>query len=299
MTAQLIDGRRFAADVRREVATEVASLKASGVTPGLSVILIGDDPASKIYVSNKERASAEVGILTEVHRLSAGVSQAELLSLIGTLNTDDRIHGILVQLPLPAGISEPTVIEAVSPNKDVDGFHPTNLGRLTIGDPQFLPATPYAVLEMLRRQGVSLAGKHAVIVGRSNIVGKPLAIAWMQKDAAVFPTVTVCHTFDPAMLNHVAMADILVVAIGSPGIIRGDMVKRGAVVVDIGINRVTAADDPRGYRIVGDVDFEEVRRVASAITPVPGGVGPMTVAMLLKNTVRAAKLAHERGHGGR
>ncbi len=298
MTAQLIDGRRIATEVRREIALEVASLKSSGVTPGLAVLLVGSDPASEIYVRNKERASGEVGILTEVHRLSPDVSQAELLSRVGAMNMDERIHGILVQLPLPAHIDEATVIEAVSPTKDVDGFHPTNLGRLTIGDPRFIPATPYAVLEMLDRHGVDMGGKHAVIVGRSNIVGKPMALAWMHRDRERNPTVTVCHSFDPDVGVYTSQADVLVVAIGSPGAITRDDVKPGAVIIDVGINRVDAPDDPRGYRVVGDVDFDAVANVVSAITPVPGGVGPMTVAMLLKNVTQSARASYERnGHG--
>ena len=299
MTAQLIDGRRIAAEVRREIALEVAFLKSSGVTPGLAVLLVGSDPASEIYVHNKERASGEVGILTEVHRLGPDISQAELLSTVGALNMDERIHGILVQLPLPAHIDEATVIEAVSPTKDVDGFHPTNLGRLTIGDPRFIPATPYAVLEMLDRHGVQMGGKHAVIVGRSNIVGKPMALAWMHRDRERYPTVTVCHSFDPNVGIYTSQADVLVVAIGSPRVIKHDDVKPGAVIIDIGINRVNAPDDPRGYRIVGDVDFDDVADVASAITPVPGGVGPMTVAMLLKNVTQSARLSYERNGPGR
>ena len=294
MTAHLIDGRRIAAEIRREVADEVAALKSSGVSPGLAAILVGDDRASNVYVTNKERACREVGIYTEVHRLDASVTEKGLLALINSLNDADRVHGILVQLPLPSHIRESSVVAAVAPHKDVDGFHPINLGRLAIGDSEFIPATPYGVMEMLKREGVELGGKHAVIVGRSNIVGKPIAIAWMQKDTASFPTVTICHTFDPEVVRHTVQADILVVAIGSPRSIRADMVKPGAVVVDIGINHVPAPDTPRGYRIVGDVDFDAVKEVAGAITPVPGGVGPMTVAMLLKNTVRAARLATER-----
>jgi methylenetetrahydrofolate dehydrogenase (NADP+)/methenyltetrahydrofolate cyclohydrolase len=296
VTAHLIDGRRIAAEVRQEIAHEVANLKAAGTTPGLAVVLVGDDPASHIYVANKERACREVGIHVDVHRLDDSITQPELLSLIGALNTDDDVHGILVQLPLPRQVHEPTVIEAVASSKDVDGFHPVNLGRLAIGDPQFIPATPYAVLEMLRREDIDVGGKHAVIVGRSNIVGKPMALAWMQKDKRLHPTVTVCHSFDPDVGVYTSQADVLVVAIGAPDAIRADMVKRGVVVVDIGINRVPDAGDPRGYRIVGDVAFDEVSKVAGAITPVPGGVGPMTVAMLLKNTVQAAQHAHDHAH---
>lgn len=299
MTARLIDGRRIAAEIRREVAEEVAALRAQRVTPGLAAVLVGDDPASNIYVANKERACREVGIYTEVHRIDASVTEERLLDIIRSLNEADRVHGILVQLPLPAHVRESSVVETVAPHKDVDGFHPLNLGHLAIGDSQFIPATPYGVVEMLEREKIELGGKHAVIVGRSNIVGKPIAISWMQKDAASFPTVTVCHTFDPDVARYTVQADILVVAIGSPHTIRKEMIKPGAVVIDIGINRVPDSDATRGYKIVGDVDFDAVKEVASAITPVPGGVGPMTVAMLLKNTVRAARLAQQRnGNGG-
>ena len=293
MTAELIDGRRIAAEVRREVARDVTALKASGVTPGLAVVLAGDDAASELYIRNKQRASAEVGIVTEVHRLASETPQLDLVSLVGELNRDERIHGILVQLPLPGHIDEATVIESVSPAKDVDGFHPANLGRLTIGDPQFIPATPYAVLEMLDRHGVDLGGKHAVIVGRSNIVGKPMALAWMHRGLDRYPTVTVCHSFDPSAATYTADADVLVVAMGSPNAIRRADVKPGAVVIDVGINRVTDDGDPRGYHIAGDVAFDEVSEVASAITPVPGGVGPMTVAMLLKNVTQSARRSYE------
>ncbi len=299
MTAQLIDGRRIAAEVRREVAHDVMALKASGITPGLAVILVGNDPASEIYVQNKQRASAEVGILTEVHRVRADIAQPHLLAMVSDFNMDERIHGILVQLPLPGHIDEATVIEAVSSGKDVDGFHPTNLGRLTIGDPQFIPATPYAVLEMLDRHGADLGGKHAVIVGRSNIVGKPMALAWMHRGLDRYPTVTVCHPFDPDIGAYTSTADVLVVAIGSPNAIRRADVKPGAIVVDIGINRVRDDQDSRGYRIVGDVAFDEVAEIASAITPVPGGVGPMTVAMLLKNVAKSAQRSFERANSVR
>lgn len=299
MTARVMDGRRIAAEVRQEVAAEVEELKASGTTPGLAVVLVGEDPSSVIYVAIKEEACREAGIFTETYNLPSSISQADLLSLIGSLNTDGRFHGILVQLPLPRHMNEATIIEAVSPSKDVDGFHPVNVGRLAIGDPQFIPATPYAILEMLRREGIELGGKHAVVIGRSNIVGKPLALAWMQKGKESYPTVTVCHTFDDSVGRYTADADILVVAWGQAGIIRREMVKRGAVVVDVGINRVPAPGTARGYRTVGDVDYDAVKEVAGAITPVPGGVGPVTVAMLLKNTVRAAHYAHDRARAGR
>ena len=292
MSAKIIDGRRIAAEIRQEVKQEVLQLKESGINPGLAAILVGDDPASKVYVSNKERACNEVGIYTEIHRFGNEISEETLLNLIDSLNNNKKIHGILVQLPLPPHIRESAVIEAVVPVKDVDGFHPNNIGHLAIGDSQFIPATPAGVIELFNREDIQLGGKHAVIIGRSNIVGKPIAIAWMQKGSSEYPTVTICHTFDPDIIKHTVEADILIVAVGSPEVITGRMVKKGAVVIDIGINRVDDSESPKGYRLVGDVNFNEVIEVASAITPVPGGVGPMTVAMLLKNTVQAAHL-HE------
>ena len=290
VTARIIDGREIAADIRREVALEVAEIKAAGVLPGLAAVVVGDDPASQTYVANKERACREVGIYTEVHRIDASVSQEGLMDLIESLNNADRVHGILVQLPLPKHIKEQDIIERVRPDKDADGFHPLNIGHLAIGDSHFVPATPYGVMEIIKREEVTLGGKHAVIVGRSNIVGKPIATAWMQKDPNLYPTVTICHSFDENLAALTLQADILVVAIGSPGAIRADMVKPGAVVIDVGINHVPDRSQRRGYRIVGDVDFESVKEVASAITPVPGGVGPMTVAMLLRNTASAARM---------
>lgn len=292
VSAKIIDGRRIAAEIRQEVKQEVLQLKESGINPGLAAILVGDDPASKVYVSNKERACKEVGIYTEIHRFGNEISEETLLNLIDSLNNNKKIHGILVQLPLPPHIRESAVIEAVVPVKDVDGFHPNNIGHLAIGDSQFIPATPAGVIELFNREDIQLGGKHAVIIGRSNIVGKPIAIAWMQKGSSEYPTVTICHTFDPDIIKHTVEADILIVAVGSPEVITGRMVKKGAVVIDIGINRVDDSESPKGYRLVGDVNFNEVIEVASAITPVPGGVGPMTVAMLLKNTVQAAHL-HE------
>ena len=295
MTARIIDGRKIAADIRKEVARDVAELKAKGVLPGLAAVVVGDDPASQTYVANKERACREVGIYTEVHRIDASISQDGLLDLIKSLNDADRVHGILVQLPLPPHIREQDIIECVRPDKDADGFHPLNIGHLAIGDSQFVPATPYGVIEMLKREGIELGGKHAVIIGRSNIVGKPIATAWMQGDPATYPRVTICHKTDPDLADITREADVLVVAAGMPHMIRANMVKPGAVVIDVGINHLADENERRGYKIVGDVDFDAVKEVASAITPVPGGVGPMTVAMLLRNTVSAARaqMAHE------
>ena len=294
MTARIIDGRKIAADIRSEVARDVAALKAKGILPGLAAVVVGDDPASQTYVANKERACREVGIYTEVHRIDVSVSQDGLLDMVQSLNNASRVHGILVQLPLPAHIKEHVIIEAVRPDKDADGFHPLNIGHLAIGDSQFVPATPYGVVEMLARENINLGGKHAVVIGRSNIVGKPIATAWMQGDPEIFPRVTVCHKTDPNLAEVTREADILVVAAGIPNLITVDMVKPGAVIIDVGINHVSDDTQRRGYRIVGDVDFDAVKDVASAITPVPGGVGPMTVAMLLRNTVSAtrAQIAH-------
>ena len=296
VTARIIDGRKIAADIRKEVARDVAELKAKGVLPGLAAVVVGDDPASQTYVANKERACREVGIYTEVHRIDASISQDGLLDLIKSLNDAERVHGILVQLPLPPHIREQDVIECVRPDKDADGFHPLNIGHLAIGDSQFVPATPYGVIEMLAREGIELGGKHAVIIGRSNIVGKPIAMPrGCRAIPPLYPRVTICHKTDPDLADITREADVLVVAAGMPHLIRANMVKPGAVVIDVGINHLTDENERRGYKIVGDVDFDEVKEVASAITPVPGGVGPMTVAMLLRNTVSAARaqMAHE------
>jgi methylenetetrahydrofolate dehydrogenase (NADP+)/methenyltetrahydrofolate cyclohydrolase len=292
--AEIIDGKAIAADIRAEVSREVADLTRHGVKLGLAAVLVGDDPASRIYVRTKRRACGEVGIHSEVVELPGSVSEEDLLRRIEELNEDPRFHGILVQKPLPEHLSEEEVFEAVDPAKDVDGFHPRNLGRLLSGSPVFVPATPLGIQELLLRSHHPPDGKHVVIVGRSNIVGKPLAALLMQKAPGANATVTVCHSRTKALEEHTSRADILVAAIGSPAFIRGEMVKEGAVVIDVGINRVKDPSKPKGYRIVGDVDFEEVSRVAAAITPVPGGVGPMTVAMLLRNTVTAGKLLRER-----
>lgn len=292
--AEVIDGKTIAAEVRAEIRDEVAELKGRGVGLGLAAVLVGRDPASSIYVETKRRASAEVGIGSKVVKLPTSVTQEELLEKIYVLNEDPRFNGILVQRPLPDHISEADVLEAVDPGKDVDGFHPRNLGRLLAGSPSFVPATPLGIRELLLRSGHPPDGKGVVIVGRSNIVGKPLAALLMQKSRGANATVTVCHSSTMRLEDYTRRADILVVAAGRPQMVGSDMVREGAVVVDVGINRVEDPARRRGYRIVGDVDFEGVSRVAGAITPVPGGVGPMTVAMLLRNTVVAAKRLAEK-----
>lgn len=279
--ANILDGKKIAAEVREEVKREVEELKARGITPGLAVILVGDDPASQVYVRNKHRACEEVGIYSEVHRLAASTTQEELLKLIDQLNHDSRIHGILVQLPLPDHIDEKKVIDSIALDKDVDGFSPSNVGNLVIGDKCFYPCTPHGCMVLLDRAGIDPKGKKAVVVGRSNIVGKPMAMMLLARHA----TVTICHSRTADLAAECRQADILVAAVGKPELITGDMVKEGAVVIDVGINRL-----PDG-RLVGDVHFESVSQKASWITPVPGGVGPMTIAMLLKNTVEAARRA--------
>jgi len=276
--AMLIDGKTLAVKIRAELSVRVAELKAGGVTPGLAVVLVGEDPASKVYVSMKEKACADIGIFSDEHKLPAETSEAELLQLIDTLNNDQRIHGILVQLPLPRQIDAEKVLERISPLKDVDGFHPYNVGRLMIGKPVFSPCTPYGVMVMLREYGIDLSGKEVVVVGRSNIVGKPLAIMCLQQNA----TVTICHSRTRDLAAKIRQADILIAAVGIPEMIRGEWIKEGAVVIDVGVNRVGEK------KLVGDVEFQTAAERASAITPVPGGVGPMTITMLLHNTVTSA-----------
>lgn len=290
MTARVLNGNEIAAELREEVATGVADLIASGgPTPGLAAILVGNDPASGVYVRNKGRACEEAGIFSEIFYMPARVSQAELLDLIDRLNRDARFHGILVQLPLPDEMDEPTVIERVHPSKDVDGLHPFSQGRMLQGEPAFLPCTPYGVQQVLMRSGYDPAGKHVVIVGRSNIVGKPLAALLMQRNSGGNATVTVCHTRTRDLPEITRQADILVAAMGVPKAITGEMVREGTVVIDVGINRVDDATRRRGYRLVGDVDYDAVAEKAEAITPVPGGIGPMTIAVLLSNTLEAAR----------
>jgi len=292
VTALRIDGKQMALDIRLEVADGVAKLKAeTKVTPGLVAVLVGEDPASAIYVRNKGIACEEAGMLSETITLPADTTQEELLTLVAKLNVDDRFHGVLVQLPLPSHVDERTVIQSINPDKDVDGMHPFSTGLLLEGNPRFLPATPAGVQQMLMRTGNDPSGKYVVIVGRSNIVGKPLAVLLMQKSAGANATVTVCHTGTADIATFTRQADIVVAAVGRANAITADMVKDGAVVIDVGINRVEDATKKSGYRLVGDVAYDEVAEKASAITPVPGGVGPMTIAMLLTNTLRAARYA--------
>jgi len=285
----LIDGVAIGRSVRDDVAREVARLKERGIVPGLTVVLVGDDPASAVYVRSKEKACVEAGMRGETIRLPADTSEADLLARIDALNADPRVHGILVQMPLPRHMSPDKVIRRIRPEKDVDGFHPVNVGKLLIGERDgFVPCTPAGAVELLVRSGVDTRGKDAVIVGRSNIVGKPMAALLMQDAPGGNATVTVCHSRTANLTGHTRRADILIAAIGRPEMITGDMIKPGAVVIDVGINRVEDATTTKGYRLVGDVHFASARRVASLITPVPGGVGPMTIAMLMKNTARAA-----------
>ena len=287
--AALIDGASIGRLVRDDVALEVARLKTHGIVPGLSVVLVGEDPASAVYVRSKGKACDEAGMRGETIRLPADTSEAQLLEQVDALNNDPRVHGILVQMPLPKHMSADKVIRRIKPEKDVDGFHPVNVGKLSIGERDgFVPCTPAGAIELLVRSGVDTKGKDAVIVGRSNIVGKPMAALLVQDAPGGNCTVTVCHSRTADLASHTRRADILVAAIGRPEMITGDMIKPGAVVIDVGINRVNDPSAAKGYRIVGDVHFASARAVASLITPVPGGVGPMTIAMLMKNTVRAA-----------
>ena len=292
MAATTLDGKRMAEEIRAEVADGVRALRErSGVTPGLAAALVGDDPASAVYVRNKRLACGEAGMFSETFALPRETPQEDLLRLVRELNADARFHGILVQLPLPAHINEREAILAIDPDKDVDGMHPVNGGRLLEGNPRFLPATPAGAQQMLVRSGNDPGGKHVAILGRSNIVGKPLAVLLMQKAAGANATVTVCHTGTPDAGAITRQADIVVAAVGKPRALTADMVAEGAVVIDVGINRVEDASRKTGYRLVGDVDYEAVAEKASAISPVPGGVGPMTIAMLLTNTLRAARFA--------
>ena len=292
MPAEIIDGVAIAARVLARVAEETAALKAKGVTPGLTAVLVGDDPASVVYVSSKERACRTAGMNGQSLRLPAATSEADLLALIDRLNADPAVHGILVQMPLPKHIDAQRVIRRIAPAKDVDGFHPMNVGKLFTGDSDgFAPCTPAGVQVMLAEAGVETAGKEAVIIGRSNIVGKPMAALLIQSGKGADCTVTICHSRTKDLAAHTRRADILIAAIGRPEMVTAAMVKPGAVVIDVGINRVDDRSAPKGYRIVGDVKFDEVSAVASRISPVPGGVGRMTIAMLLSNTARAARLS--------
>jgi len=289
MTARIIDGKQIATQMREELKQKVAALKTKGVTPGLAVVLVGEDPASKSYVTAKEKACEEIGIYSSDNRIPATTTQVELLAIIDKFNKDPKIHGILVQLPLPKHINEDAVLLAIDPKKDVDGFHPVNVGRMVVGQEAYLPCTPHGVIQLLMRSGVKLDGAEVVVVGRSNIVGKPVANMLIQKAPTGNATVTICHTRTKNLAEHVRRADIVIAAAGRPNTITAEMVKPGAVVIDVGVNRIDDASKKSGFRLVGDVDFEGVKEKASQITPVPGGVGPMTITMLLFNTVQSAE----------
>lgn len=287
-STKTIDGKQLAANLRNEIADGVSRLKAEkGVTPGLAVILVGDNPASVSYVTAKEKACREAGMLSREIRLPAETSEAELVSLVESLNGDPAIHGILVQLPVPKHIREKAVIDAIAPEKDVDGFTPVNVGRMMIGEECFLPCTPHGIIKLIEFSGMDMRGKHAVVIGRSNIVGKPVAALLARRETNA--TVTLCHTGTPDVSHFTKDADIVVVAAGHPNTLTGDMLKPGAVVIDVGVNRIPDDTRSKGFRLVGDADFESCLNVAGAITPVPGGVGPMTITMLLWNTLESAR----------
>ena len=292
MTAKILDGKALAEEIRGEVATGVAEMQQKhGVTPGLAAVLVGDDPASAIYVRNKRRACDEVGMVSDTFLMPADSTNEQVLARMQALNEDTRFHGILVQLPMPPQIDERLIIESLDPTKDVDGLHPLNVGKLAQGRADFVPGTPAGIQQILLRNGHDPAGANVVVCGRSDIVGKPMALLLMQRADGANATVTVCHTRTKNLAEITRQADILVAAIGRPSAITADMVKEGAVVIDVGINRVDDASQKRGYRLEGDVDFNAVSKKASAITPVPGGVGPMTIAMLLVNTLTATRLS--------
>ena len=287
---KIIDGKQLAQNLRGEIAAGVAALKSEkGVTPGLAVILVGDNPASVSYVTAKEKACSEAGMLSREIRLPAETTEAELVKLVRDLNADPAIHGILVQLPVPKHIRDKAVIDAIAPEKDVDGFTPVNVGRMMIGEECFLPCTPHGIIKLIEFSGMDLRGKHAVVIGRSNIVGKPVAALLARKETNA--TVTLCHTGTPDVSKFTREADVVVVAAGRPNTVTGDMLKPGAVVIDVGVNRIPDATRPKGFRLVGDADFDSCSKVAGAITPVPGGVGPMTITMLLWNTLESARRA--------
>ena len=291
-TASLIDGRAIAAQLQAELVQRVAVLKARGVRPGLAFVRVGEDAASRVYVGRKEKVSTQIGIASETHVLPEATREADLLALIAELNANPCVHGILVQAPLPRHIRQEVVFASVRPEKDVDGFHPVNVGKLMLGDPTgFQPCTPAGIRELLLRSGVTTDGAEVVVLGRGNIVGKPMAAMLCQKAAGANATVTICHSATRNLAAHCRRADILIAAMGVPEFVKADMVKPGAVVIDVGVNRVADPASPSGTRLVGDVDFAAVQSVAGRLTPNPGGVGPMTIAMLMHNTVRAAELA--------
>lgn len=287
MAAEIIDGFEIARQVRENVAAKTAELKQKGITPCLAVILVGENPASVSYVTGKEKALAEVGMKDKSIRLPESTTEEELLTLIADLNNDKDVHGILVQLPLPKHINEQKVILAISPDKDVDGFHPVSLGNMVIGNKSFLPCTPHGIIVLLKTMGIKTDGAHAVVVGRSNIVGKPVSLLLARRDCNA--TVTMCHTGTKNLAEITKQADILVAAVGKPRVITADMIKPGAAVIDVGVNRIPDATKKSGFRLVGDVDFDAAKEVASYITPVPRGVGPMTIALLMQNTLEAAE----------
>jgi methylenetetrahydrofolate dehydrogenase (NADP+)/methenyltetrahydrofolate cyclohydrolase len=289
--AKIIDGKAIALEIQAELKQEIEALKAQGVTPGLAVVLVGTDPASQVYVRNKQRTCEELGIASFGYELDAETPEEQLLELVDSLNADPKVHGILVQMPLPKHMDEKRVISRINPSKDVDGFHPASVGALLVGADTFVPCTPLGCQELLLRSGYDPAGKHVVIVGRSNVVGKPLAALLVQKAKGADATVTVCHSRTRDIASYTRQADILIAAMGSPRFIKADMVKQGAVVLDVGVSRVEDPSRKSGYRLVGDVDFDAVSEKAEAITPVPGGIGPMTIAMLMKNTVKSARNA--------
>ena len=292
MSAVIIDGKQIAADVRADVAKKVAELNKKGIQPCLAVILVGENPASVSYVTGKRKALAEVGMLDRSIEVPESTTEEELLKIIDRLNKDDKVHGILVQLPLPKHINEDKVIMAIDPSKDVDGFHPVSVGNLMIGRPGFLPCTPHGIIVLLQKMGIETSGKHAVVIGRSNIVGKPVSILLARKD--VNCTVTMCHTGTKNMAEITKQADIVVVASGHPHTLTGDMVKDGAVVIDVGVNRIPDSTKKSGFRLIGDSDFDDLKEKTSYITPVPGGVGPMTIAMLMQNTLESAMAQEKR-----
>ena len=285
--AIIIDGKQIAADVRQDVANKVSELKEKGIAPCLAVILVGENPASVSYVTGKQKALAEVGMVDRSVHLPENTSEDDLLKLIDELNKDNSVHGILVQLPLPKHINEDKVIMAIAPEKDVDGFHPVSVGNMMIGRPGFLPCTPHGIIVLLKKMGIETSGKHAVVIGRSNIVGKPVSILLARKDTNC--TVTMCHTGTKNMAEITKQADILVVASGHPHTLTKDMVKPGAVIIDVGVNRIPDSSKKSGFRLIGDCDFDDLVETASYITPVPGGVGPMTIAMLMYNTLESAQ----------
>ncbi|MDY5678385.1 MAG: bifunctional methylenetetrahydrofolate dehydrogenase/methenyltetrahydrofolate cyclohydrolase FolD [Candidatus Methanomethylophilaceae archaeon] len=294
MTAKLILGKEVSEEIYGELRQRIDALKARGVTPGLAVVLVGEDPASQVYVRKKGEMCESLGMKSVTVRMPAETTQGELMAKVDELNNDPTIHGFLVQLPLPSHLDEEQVINAISPSKDVDCFHPTNVGRVLIGNPDFLPATPAGVQQMIIRSGIETSGKHVVVIGRSNIVGKPMASMMLQRGLGADSTVTVVHSRTKDLPSITRQADILIVAIGKPRFVTPDMVKDGAVVIDVGTNRIEDPTHPKGSRLVGDVDFEAVKDKVSAITPVPGGVGPMTICMLMANAVKAAERASER-----